>query len=304
MVRSNPHSTEIIDLDAQTFTTIDHDKRTYSVMTFQQMQQAMADAAAKAKGSQPASGNNSQMTFAAHISSTGATRQLDGETAHESLVTITMVANTGDPSAKGGMAATSEMWLIKDAPGMEEMRRFSQRMVKEMATDMTASAMSSLIAAEPGGAEALAELKKEAAKVDGGLPVLQVTRVGMTLDGQPLAAPSVAPLPQSQNQNHGSTAADMGKEVAKGTATQEAGSQLSKLGTFGRALGGSGMGALLSHTGSKPSPSAAANTDPATAAVMMESQTETSGFSVAAVDTNNFQIPVGYKLVQSPLGKK
>jgi hypothetical protein len=244
------------------------------------------------------------MTFEAHISSTGATRQLDGETAHETLLTITMLANTGDPSAKGGMAATSEMWLIKDAPGMEELRRFSQRMAKEMSVDMTASAMFSLIAAEPGGAQALAELKKESAKVSGGLPVLQVTRVGMSLDGQPLAAPSVAPLPQSQTQNHGSTAGDMGKEVAKGTATQEAGSQLSKLGTFGRALGGSSMGALLGHTASKPAPSSAPNTDPATAGVLMESQTETSGFSVSAVDTNSFQIPAGYKLVQSPLAKK
>ena len=51
MVQANPHSTEIIDLDAQTITNIDHDKRSYSVMTFQQMQQAMADAAAKMKNS-------------------------------------------------------------------------------------------------------------------------------------------------------------------------------------------------------------------------------------------------------------
>ena len=50
MVRSNPHTTEIIDLDHQTITLIDHDKRTYSMVTFQEMQKAMADAAAKAKG--------------------------------------------------------------------------------------------------------------------------------------------------------------------------------------------------------------------------------------------------------------
>jgi hypothetical protein len=303
MVRSDPHATVIIDLDSQTITSIDHDKRTYSMMTFQEMQQAMANAAAKTKGSQPAP-NSSQMTFAAHVSSTGATRQLDGETARETLLTITMIANTGDAAGKGGMAATSEMWMIKDAPGMAEMRRFSERMAKELSIEMSASAMSSLISAEPGGAQALQELKKESAKVSG-LPVLQVTRVGMTVDGQPLPAPSVAPLPQTQNQNHGATAGDMGKEVAAGTATQEAGSQISRMGTFGRALGGSSMGALLGHTSSKSAPPAqAANTDPATAGVLMESQTETSGFSVAAVDTNSFQVPAGYKLVASPLAHK
>ena len=302
MVRSDPHTTEIIDLDAQNITMIDHDKRTYSVVTFQQMQQAMANAAAKVKGSQPA--NNSQMAFDAHISSTGATRQLAGETAHESLLTITMVANTGDASGKGGMAATSEMWLIQDAPGMAEMRRFSERMAKELSADMTASTMSSLLAAQPGGAQAMEELKKESAKVSG-LPALQVTRVGVTLNGQPLPAPSVAPLPQSQSQNHDSTAGNMGKEVAVGTASQEAGSQVSRLGTFGRALGGSSRGALLGHVPSKSAPSTAtANSDPATAGVLLESQTETTGFYVASVDTNNFQIPAGYKMVQSPLAPK
>ena len=70
---------------------------------------------------------------------------------------------------------------------------------RSSSVDMAASAMTSLIAAEPGGAQALEELRKESGKVSG-LPVLQVTRVGMTVDGQPLAAPSVAPLPQSQSQ--------------------------------------------------------------------------------------------------------
>ena len=303
MVRSNPHSTEIIDLDDQTITMIDHDKRTYSVMTFQEMQKAMADAAAKAKGAKPAPAGGSQMSFNAHISNSGATRQLDGQTASEALLTVTMTPNSDDPNAKGGMAATSEMWLIKDAPGMPEMRSFNERMAKELSVDMAGSAMNSLIAAEPGGAQALEELRKESGKVSG-LPVLQVTRVGMTLDGQPLAAPSGAPLPQSQSQGQGSAAGAIGKEVAAGTATQEADSQVSRLGTFGRALGGSSMGALLHHAPSTSAPSQPANTDPATAGVMLESQTETSGFSVAPVDTSSFQIPAGYKAVTSPLEHK
>jgi len=301
MLRSNPHTTEIIDLDQQTITMIDHDKRNYSVMTFQQMEQAMENAAAKAKGSQPSSATGSQMSFSAHISSSGATRQLDGETAKEALLTVTMVANTSDSNAKGGMAATSEMWLIQDAPGLAEMRSFSARMVKEMNVDMTASAMSSMLAAEPGGAQALAELKKEASKMSG-LPVLQVTRVGMTVDGQPLPSPSAAPLPPSQ-QSQGSEAGSVTKEVAAGTATQEAGSQMARLGTFGRALGGSSMGALMHHT-SAPSPAPSQAGNAATAGVLLESQTETSGFSTAAVDTSSFQIPAGYKEVASPLAHK
>jgi hypothetical protein len=304
MVRSNPHTTEIIDLDQQTITFIDHDKRTYSMVTFKEIQDQMAKAAANSKGVRTSGSDGSQMSFTAHISNSGASRQIDGQTATESLLTVTMLANSSDNSnAKAGMAATSEMWVIQDAPGLAEMRRFNVRMAKEMSFDMEGSAMSSLLAAQPGGAQALAELKKESAKMSG-LPVLQVTRVGVTADGQPLPPPSSAPLAQSQNQ--GSTAGSVTKEVAAGTATQEAGSQISRLGTFGRALGGSSMGALMHHapsTASAPS-QAAGGTDAATAGVLLESQTQISGFSEVVVDTSGFQIPAGYKVVASPMEHK
>jgi hypothetical protein len=304
MVRSNPHTTEIIDLDQQTMTFIDHDKRTYSMVTFKEIQQQMAKAATQAKGAQSSSTDASQVSFSAHISSNGATRQLDGEDAKEALLTVTMLANSSDNTSKAGMAATSEMWLIADAPGLAEMRAFNERMAKELSVDMGASAMSSLLAAQPGGAQALAELKKESAKMSG-LPVLQVTRVGLTTDGQPLPPPSTAPLPQTQNQ--GSTAGDITQEVATGTATQEAGSQISRLGTFGRALSGSSMGALMHHAPSKasaPSQAPASGATAETAGVLLESQTETSGFSTAAVDTSRFQIPADYKAVASPMEHK
>ena len=197
MVRSNPHTTEIIDLDQQTMTFIDHDKRTYSMVTFKEIQQQMEKAATQAKGAQNSSTDASQMTFSANISSNGATRQIDGENAKEALLTVTMTANSSDNNSKAGMAATSEMWLIADAPGLAEMRTFNERMAKELSVDMGASAMSSLLAAQPGGAQALAELKKESAKMSG-LPVLQVTRVGVSTDGQPLPPPSTAPLPQKK----------------------------------------------------------------------------------------------------------
>jgi hypothetical protein len=310
MLHSNPHTAEIIDLDQQTITFIDYDKRTYSLVTFKEIQDQMAKAAAQSKGAQPSSSNGSQMSFTAHISSNGATREIDGKTAKEALLTLTMVANASDTSnAKAGMAATSEMWLVQDEPGLAEMRRFNERMAKELSFDTEGSTMSSLLAAEPGGAQALAELKKESAKMSG-LPVLQVTRLGMTADGQPLPPPSTAPLPPSQNAGStaGSTAGAVTQEVAAGTATQTADSQIARLGTFGRALSSSSMGALMHHTPSaKTAPNQASSVtgaDAATAGILLENQTQTSGFSEAAVDPSNFQIPAGYKVVASPMEHK
>jgi hypothetical protein len=297
MVRSNPHTTEIIDLDQHAMTFIDHDKHTYSVVTFQQMQHAMTDAAAKAKAQSKSSAdagtsNDAQMSFNAHVSSNGATRNIDGRDAKEALLTITMIANATDGSnAKGGMAATSEMWLVQDMPGQEELRAFNLRMAKELSVDTSANQMTGLLSAQPGGAQALADLKKEAAKMNG-VPVLQITRVGVSADGQPLAAPSVAPMAQSKS--GGSSAGKVTGEVATDTGTQVAGDQISKLGSFGRALGGSSMGALMRHKPSGPSPPAPAASNggnPPTAGVLLENQTETGNFSTAPVDQSSFEIP-------------
>ena len=56
MARINPDLTEIIDLDKETITTIDHKKKQYTVMTFEQMKQQMEEAMTKAKEQQAREG--------------------------------------------------------------------------------------------------------------------------------------------------------------------------------------------------------------------------------------------------------
>ncbi len=52
MMRVNKDRTEIIDLDAGSITMIDHLKKQYTTMTFEQMRQQMEAAMAKAKAQQ------------------------------------------------------------------------------------------------------------------------------------------------------------------------------------------------------------------------------------------------------------
>jgi hypothetical protein len=59
MTRINKDRTEIIDLEAGTITEIDHLKKQYTVMTFEQMRQQMEAAMAKAKAQQQKSGQPS-----------------------------------------------------------------------------------------------------------------------------------------------------------------------------------------------------------------------------------------------------
>jgi hypothetical protein len=307
MVRSNPHTTEIIDLDQQTITSIDHDKHNYSVVTFQQMQQALANAMAKAKQQSASSsneqhaGNSAQMNFDAHISSNGTTLTIDGVQAKEALVTITMIANADDGSnVKAGMAATSEMWLVPEIPGMDELRAFNQRMAHELSVDTTANQISGMLAAQPGGAEALADLKKEASKAQG-IPVLQVTRVGVSPDGKSLPAPSVAPV--ASNQGNGASAGTVTREIGTDAGTQAAGSELGKVGTFGRALGNSSLSAFTRHKPQPKSEPATASGNADAAGVLLESQTSTDHFSTAPADLTSFDVPAGYKQITSPMLK-
>jgi hypothetical protein len=294
MVHVDSHTTEIIDLDQQSITYIDTDKHTYSIVTFAQMQQAMAKAAAqgKDKGSQTSASSAQQMSFSAHISNSGATRQINGQTAKEALLTLTMLTTADDSSnTKAGMAATSEMWLVNDAPGMDEMRKFNQRLAEELAVDMDATPVASLLAAQPGSSQALADLKKESAKMSG-LPVLQITRVGVSPDGQPLPAPSTAPLADDQKQG---SSTDSGSQ-----STNE---KPSRFGGFGRALGGALM--RQKSPASSDSDTASGKDSNGTAAgVLLESQTQLFNFSTAPIEGGTFQVPAGYRQVASPMQRK
>jgi hypothetical protein len=67
------------------------------------------------------------------------------------------------------------------------------------------------------------------------------------------------------------------------------------------------MGALMHHAPSPASnaaPAGDSGTNAANAGVLLENQTELSGFSTATVDTSGFQVPAGYKVVASPWAPK
>ena len=301
MVRSSLHVTQIVDLDKKTITVIDNDKHTYSVTTFQEFEEQMSKATSQAKGNTAA--DSSQMTFDVHVTKSGATQQIDAKTATEALLTVTMKSNQGDAN-KNSMAGTSELWTIDDCPGLPELRAFQQRLAKELAVGMQQSTFSNLMASQPGGEQAAAALTKESAKITG-FPVLEVTRFGFTADGQPLPAPSVAPLKSSNNQGS-SNAAAITKDAATGTATQTASDQAGRFGSFGRALSSSTMGAWSRHkpqTASSTSASAA-STPNATDGILIETRSQMSGFATTPVDPTALEVPAGYKVVGSPMQNK
>src|SRR5271170_7651190 len=115
MAHINPDSTEIIDLDQETITRIDNAKKQYSVVTFQEMKAAMEEAMRKAQaqpqqapGQQPAGTTPPpEMKFKVTVTNTGATKQVAGLSATESILKMSLEAKDQQSGQTGGMAMTN-----------------------------------------------------------------------------------------------------------------------------------------------------------------------------------------------------
>jgi hypothetical protein len=294
----SPEQIQIIDLDNETITQIDVEKKTYSVMTFAQMKQAMENArqrmqqeAAKEQKQQTAQNpdaQNVQMSFDVKVRKTGATKDVSGLNSSEAILTMTMTATDTKTQQSGNLAMTNDMWMVPSVPGYEQVREFYQKFAAKMG-DATAGFgrdFSRMLAQQPGANQAMGDMVKEMQKLDG-VPVMQVMRMGTTVNGQPLPAASEAPLPpEAAGPTKGEIArAGMGSMIS------------SRLGGFG------GFGKKKQNTLPPEQEAGQAGAQP-TSAILMEMQTTTSNFSSGPVDPSHFEVPAGYKQVQAPIEKE
>jgi hypothetical protein len=293
-------SMEIIDLDKQTVTHVDLIKKTYTVITFQQMkdqvakmrQQLQQQPAAQPVAAPPPD-SNVQMSFDVKVRETGATKQVSGLDAKEAIITMTMNATDKTTQQTGAMAVTNDLWLVPEIPGYRQIGEFYARMGKEMGS-MTAGVgldLSKLLAQNPGATQALSDMGKEMQKIKG-VPVLQVMRMGTTINGQPLPAASEAPLPPDNT-----PAMPSGSDIAKQSAASAITSHLGALGGLG-GFGGFGHKKQAAPPPADPPANASATPTP-TSAVLMESQTTISSFSSASVDPSHLEVPAGFKQIQA-----
>src|ERR1700741_4702271 len=103
-------STEITDLDKEEIIHIDNVKKTYWVMTFAQMRQAMqqlpgqiqqATAQAQQEQNPQLPKPNIKTSFTVDVKNTGASKEVSGLTAQEQIVTLTMTGTNLDAPANG-----------------------------------------------------------------------------------------------------------------------------------------------------------------------------------------------------------
>jgi hypothetical protein len=331
-------TTEIVDLDQETITRIDSDKKTYTVVTFAQMRQAIQDAPKKLEQAQaqmkqqqashapptpPADSGQApqiQVTYEVSVTDTGVSKAVNGVMAKEQLMTLK--AHVTDPNAQPSAGPNTitysyiaDIWTAPEPPEMKEIDDFFMRYGKKMMQGVDAAALmksmkpaiggssiAPLFAGNPGMGPAIQEMMKKMAtemqKIKG-TTILEVTRFGGdALTVAPGAAAASPPPPPSP------AGSSVATQVATNTATDAASSETSKLGTVGAAFGRSLMGAFHKT----PSPSAApasagapasGGTPASSSAVLYEMTTQKSDFSQEAIPASAFQVPASFAKVDS-----
>jgi len=308
-------SIEITDLDKETITHIDAVHKTYTVVTFAQMRQAFAqvpkqmqqaqDKAKQAPDQPQQPKSDLKTSFDVSVKNTGVTKEINGLSAQEQLVTLQM--HVTDPNAPPTQTSavtyvvTTDAWITPDPPEVKEIQDFDKRFGQKLMEGVDLSAfkaqmaqmhdmsqnpgMSQMFAGKPGSSEAMAEMAKEMAKLQG-TRVMEVTRMGGSGTG-PAGA-----------QNSAQTS-----EPAPSAAPSNPNGSMS--GMLGSALGSSALGAFHRKKAAQPAsdtPTTTTNPDgtQTTSTILMETTVQKSNFSQAPVSSSNFEVPAGYKKVETP----
>ena len=283
MAHVTADTAQITDLDKETITSINFAKKTYSVMTFEQMRQMMQDAADR-MGQKT---NDADINFKANVRETGQSKPIAGLTAKEVILTMTMEGTDKKSGQQGAMNIISDMWLAPNIPGYGEVRDLHRLMATKIGWTPGQNFGAMMGRQGSGMGKGMADMAKEMAKLDG-VPVLQVMTMTGESTGDPGsegAARSDRPPPQNSDAGSQSSAAEA-------------------LGRLGRIGGLGGFGRKKKDPDPNTTSQPAQSSQSSSAGALMEITTESSGFSSAPVDPSKLEVPAGFKEVEPDLNRR
>ena len=189
MLHRSQQNATVIDLAAQTVTTIDLQKKSYTVMTFDEYRQMMEQMAQRMHESKD---QGAKMEYKVSTKDTGNTKQIAGYEAKEMVLRMEMQSTDPKSGQQMTMLMTSDMWLAPSIAGYAEVRAFYTRMGEKLAFNPGGG----MFMSSPQASKNMGELYKEMSKLDG-IPVLQTISMGGP--GQP-GAEGAAAQPASGGQ--------------------------------------------------------------------------------------------------------
>jgi hypothetical protein len=124
MARVGNLTTTVFDLDAGTLTTINNERHTYSVSTFEEMRQRMEEMQQRMN-----KGKSGELEFDVKVDKTGQSRTINGQTASETVMTLT-AKNSG---AQGQMVVKVDSWLVPATSASSELLDFQRKLAQKFA---------------------------------------------------------------------------------------------------------------------------------------------------------------------------
>lgn len=290
-------SIQIIDLDGRRIISIDNQKRTYSVATFEEIKAAMEKARqdAEAKAQQNAGKNEKaqdaqlQVTPKITVLPGSGTRTILGQDTKETKVKMDMemqAQNNGQaPPPKPGepnsvtFTMTMDTFVAPNVSGYQEVGEFYKKMAKEVNWVPPSN-----IHVDPRMTQGMSELQKNSDALKG-LPMLSYITMG--IPPQPGANPNASQTSSNSSSSDSSKSTDSGSSVP----TSGSDAVVKGLGSlFGKKKKQQDDNAKAGTPAPPPNP----NPDPN---ALMEMTTQVSSFSDSPLDASLFDIPTGYTQV-------
>jgi hypothetical protein len=293
-------SIQIIDLDGQRIISIDNQKKTYSVATFEEikaaMEKARRDAEAKMQqenvGKPAAQAQDAQLQVTPKITILPGsdTRVILGQPTNETRVKMDMemqAQNNGQAPPPGQpnsvtFTMTMDTYVAPSVAGYQEIGEFYKKMAKQVNWVPPSN-----IHVDPRMTQGMSELQKNSAALKG-LPLLSY--ISMGIPPQPGTNPNASQASTSTSSNDSSRSTDSGSSVP--TSSSDAVVK--------------GLGSLFGNKKKKqqddnakagtPAPPPNPNPDPN---ALMEMTTQVSSFSDSPLDASLFEIPAGFAQVQA-----
>ena len=272
----------VIDLDKETITTIDTARKTYSVMTFAEMKQAMDDAAKRLQGRQPNGpgepNGDVQAQFKVAAKATGQSKTVQGLNAKEMVISMTMEGRNTKSGDTGAMEITTDAWYAP-IPGYGEVKDFYKKMAAKLGNTFGSGMqqIAQMAAAQGGRAnmgQGMEEVAKELSKIEG-VPVESLVKMGGS--GASTGGDASSSQPQQR------------QESASGGGL--AGAALGRLGGFGRRKKEDQPQEQPAQPSGQGSQTASAN--------LMEMTMTLTSFSSGPADTSKLEVPAGFKQVEA-----
>lgn len=312
MATVNEKTREIWDVNAETITHIDVDKKEYATITFAEFAQvttAMAEKMSEALNQGKKDMADASAKWKASFDKNGQTRQVAGVSANGGTMKLELEGTDRKTGQSGVMKMDIDMWMGK-VPGWEVKQAFDKRMGEKLVAK-AGPQMQAFAQAGPAAMEAMKEAGRKMSEL-GEMQLASVTR--MYSDGPMMAGMPPESAPASGGKSSSGGGESIG-QVVKEEATREAEYEAARraggrLGGLGGRLGGRLGGLASRRQKEQPAPEqqpkaeekAAAPAAPAGPGVLMELTSEVISYSSSA-DPAAFTVPAGFKQVEHPMKK-